>query len=129
MLEDVKIYTSPDKNSVEKFIMDMDEKWYFKAEFRTNIVYRSFQFSWDNQVIYTVVMTKYKDMHFENIPTEWLSTLSDNDNKDVIEISGEGQLPTVTEQVHSEEGGRGKKGKDSEKEMSTTSDSSSVHES
>ena len=92
MLEDVKIYTSPDKNSVEKFIMEMDEKWYFKAEFRTNIVYRSFQFSWDNQVVYTVVMTKYKDMAFENIPTEWLSTLYDNDNKDAISTMVESEV-------------------------------------
>ena len=68
-------------------------------------------------------------MAFENIPTEWLSTLSDNVNQDVTEISGEGQLSTATEQVHSEEWRRGKKGKNSEKEVSTTSDSSSVHES
>lgn len=119
MLEDVKIYSSPDKDIVEKFIIELWNKWYYKTDFRTDVIYRSFQFSWDNQIIYTVVMIKYKD---EPI------LLDSNNNKDVAEIWGEGKLSMVTEQVHSKEWGRGKKGKNSEKEVSTTSDSSSVHE-
>jgi len=145
MLEDVKIYTSPDKNSVERFIMEYSDKWYYKNDFKANTIYDSFQFSWAYKVYYTVVMVKYKDEPIENssvytgisaistkkpIDYTWFTKLlNDNTEQNATEIWGEGELPTATEQVHSEKWGRSKKGKDTQEEMSTTSDSSSIHES
>ena len=135
MFEDVKIYTSSDKDSIEKFIIEYSDKGYYKSDFRTDIVYRSFNFSWDNHMMYTIVMVKYKEepetKQVENwtVYHSWMAILLDNDNQNVTEISGEGGLSTITEQVHSEEWRCGKKRENSEKEVSTTSDSSSVHES
>lgn len=120
MFDDVKIYTSSNKNLVENFIVEWWDKWYYKTDFRTDIIYTSFQFAWAHEIYYTVVMARYKD---EPI------LLDDNSNTNATEIWGEGELSTTTEQVHSEKWGRSKKGKNSEKEVSTTSDSSSVHES
>lgn len=155
MIEDVKILTSPDKAAVERFIMEYSDKWYYKNDFKTNTIYDSFQFSWAYKVYYTVVMVKYKEEPIENSPVStitsaedliknvhvtttsidepieytWFKELLDNNTEqNATEIWGEGELPTATEQVHSEEWGRGKKGKNSEKEVSTTSDSSSIHE-
>ncbi len=130
MFEDVKILTSPDKGIIEKLIMEYDEKGYYKSDFRTDIIYDSFQFSWAYKVNYTVVMVKYKDEPLENAHV----TISSTEDftyavpTNVIKIWGEGELSTVTEQVHSEKWGRSKKGEDSEKEVSTITDSSSVHE-
>jgi hypothetical protein len=45
MFEDVKIYTSPDKDAVERFIMEYSDKWYYKLDFKTDVIYDSFQFS------------------------------------------------------------------------------------
>lgn len=130
MFEDVKILTSPDKGIIEKLIMEYDEKGYYKSDFRTDIIYDSFQFSWAYKVNYTVVMVKYKEEPLENTHV----TISSTEDftyavpTNVIKIWGEGELSTVTEQVHSEKWGRSKKGENPEKEVSTITDSSSVYE-
>ena len=130
MFEDVKILTSPDKGVIEKLIMEYDEKWYYKSDFRTDIIYDSFQFSWAYKVNYTVVMVKYKEEPLENAHI----TISSTEDftyaipTDVIKVWGEGELSTVTEQVHSEKWGRSKKGEDTKEEVSTITDSSSVYE-
>ena len=141
MFEDVKILTSPDKAVIEKFIMEYSDKWYYKSDFKTDVIYDSFQFSWAYKVYYTVVMVKYREEPIENVhvtttsteePVEytWFATLLDNNTEqNATEIWGEGELSTITEQVHSKKWGRSKKGKDTQEEVSTTSDSSSVHES
>ena len=130
MLEDVKIYTSPDKDTVEKFIMEYFDKWYYKNDFRTDVIYDSFQFSWAYKVYYTVVMAKYKDEPIENVHVTTTSTedFTYTIPTDVNKDWWEGELSTATEQVHSKKWGRSKKGKDTQEEVSTTSDSSSVHE-
>lgn len=130
MLEDVKILTSSDKAVVERFIMEYSDKWYYKNDFRTDVIYNSFQFSWAYQVYYTVVMVKYKEEQFENVhisatPTEDFTYAIPTD---VYKVWGEGELSTVTEQVHSEKWGRSKKGENTQEEVSTITDSSSVHE-
>ena len=140
MCEDVKILTSSDMAAVEKFIMEYSDKWYYKLDFKTDVIYDSFQFSWAYKVYYTVVMVKYKEEPIENthvttISTEepieytWFATVLDNNTEqNATEIWGEGELSTITEQVHSKKWGRSKKGKDTQEEVSTTTDSSSVHE-
>jgi len=141
MIEDVKILTSPNKNDVERFIIEYSDKWYYRNDFKTNIIYDSFQFSWAYKIYYTVVMVKYKEEQIQNSPVStitsteesieytWFATILDNNTEqNATEIWGEGELSTVTEQVHSEKWGRSKKGKDTQEEMSTTSDSSSIHE-
>lgn len=130
MFEDVKIYTSPDKDAVEKFIMEYSDKWYYKLDFKTDVIYDSFQFSWAYKIYYTVVMVKYKEEPIENTHVTITSTedFTYATPINVTEIWGEGELSTVTEQVHSKKWGRSKKGEDSQEEVSTTSDSSSVHE-
>lgn len=130
MFEDVKILTSPDKDAVEKFIMEYSDKWYYKLDFKTDVIYDSFQFSWAYKVYYTVVMVKYKEEPIENTHVTITSTedFTYAIPTDVTEIWGEGELSTVTEQVHSKKWGRSKKGENSEKEVSTITDSSSIHE-
>ena len=130
MFEDVKIYTSPDKDAVEKFIMEYSDKWYYKLDFKTDVIYDSFQFSWAYKIYYTVVMVKYKEEPIENTHVTITSTedFTYATPINATEIWGEGELSTVTEQVHSKKWGRSKKGEDSEKEVSTITDSSSVHE-
>ena len=130
MFEDVKIYTSPDKDAVEKFIMEYSDKWYYKLDFKTDVIYDSFQFSWAYKIYYTVVMVKYKEEPIENTHVTITSTedFTYATPINATEIWGEGELSTVTEQVHSKKWGRSKKGEDSEKEVSTITDSSSVYE-
>ena len=130
MFEDVKIYTSPDKDAVEKFIMEYSDKWYYKLDFKTDVIYDSFQFSWAYKIYYTVVMVKYKEEPIENTHVTITSTedFTYATPINATEIWGEGELSTITEQVHSKKWGRSKKGEDSEKEVSTITDSSSVHE-
>lgn len=130
MFEDVKIYTSPDKDAVERFIMEYSDKWYYKLDFKTDVIYDSFQFSWAYKIYYTVVMVKYKEEPIENTHVTITSTedFTYATPIDVTEIWGEGELSTVTEQVHSKKWGRSKKGEDSQEEVSTITDSSSVHE-
>lgn len=130
MFEDVKIYTSPDKDAVEKFIMEYSDKWYYKLDFKTDVIYDSFQFSWAYKIYYTVVMVKYKEEPIENTHVTITSTedFTYATPIDATEIWGEGELSTVTEQVHSKKWGRSKKGEDSQEEVSTITDSSSVHE-
>ena len=130
MFEDVKIYTSPDKDAVEKFIMEYSDKWYYKLDFKTDVIYDSFQFSWAYKIYYTVVMVKYKEEPIENTHVTITSTedFTYATPINATEIWGEGELSTVTEQVHSKKWGRSKKGEDSEKEVSTITYSSSVHE-
>lgn len=130
MLEDVKIYTSPNQSDIEKFIIEYSNKWYYRNDFRTDVIYDSFQFSWAYKIHYTVVMAKYKEEPIENTHV----TISSTEDftyavpTNVIKIWGEGELSTVTEQVHSEKWGRSKKGEDTQEEVSTITDSSSVHE-
>ena len=91
MFEDVKIYSSPDKGVIEKFIVEWWAKWYYKTDFKTNIIYTSFQFSWANQIMYTVVMWKYRDEPIENVPllynndvkdaSEWITTMAESEVK------------------------------------------------
>lgn len=130
MFEDVKIYTSPDKDAVEKFIMEYSDKWYYKLDFKTDVIYDSFQFSWAYKIYYTVVMVKYKEEPIENTHVTMTSTedFTYTTPIDATEIWGEGELSTITEQVHSKKWGRSKKGEDTQEKVSTTSDSSSVHE-
>lgn len=130
MFEDVKIYTSPDKDAVEKFIMEYSDKWYYKLDFKTDVIYDSFQFSWAYKIYYTVVMVKYKEEPIENTHVTMTSTedFTYATPINATEIWGEGELSTVTEQVHSKKWGRSKKGEDSQEEVSTITDSSSVHE-
>ena len=130
MFEDVKIYTSPDKDAVEKFIMEYSDKWYYKLDFKTDVIYDSFQFSWAYKIYYTVVMVKYKEEPIENTHVTITSTedFTYATPIDATEIWGEGELSTVTEQVHSKKWGRSKKGENSQEEVSTITDSSSVHE-
>lgn len=130
MFEDVKIYTSPDKDAVERFIMEYSDKWYYKLDFKTDVIYDSFQFSWAYKIYYTVVMVKYKEEPIENTHVTITSTedFTYATPIDVTEIWGEGELSTVTEQVHSKKWGRSKKGEDTQEEVSTITDSSSVHE-
>lgn len=154
MFEDVKILTSPDKDAVERFIMEYSDKWYYKNDFKTDIIYNSFQFSWAYQIYYTVIMVKYKEEPIQNSPvtitstedpieyvpvtttstekpveyTWFASILDNNTEQNATEIWGEGELSTITEQIHSKKWGRSKKGKDTQEEVSTTTDSSSVHE-
>jgi len=131
MFEDVKIYTSPDKDAVEKFIMEYSDKWYYKLDFKTDVIYDSFQFSWAYKIYYTVVMVKYKEEPIENTHVTITSTedFTYATPIDATEIWGEGELSTVTEQVHSKKWGRSKKGENTKEEVSTITDSSSVHES
>ena len=130
MFEDVKIYTSPDKDAVEKFIMEYSDKWYYKLDFKTDVIYDSFQFSWAYKIYYTVVMVKYKEEPIENTHVTITSTedFTYATPINATEIWGEGELSTVTEQVHSKKWGRSKKGEDSQEEVSTITDSSSVYE-
>ena len=65
----------------------------------------------------------------EPIEYTWFATVLDNNTEqNATEIWGEGELSTVTEQVHSKKWGRSKKGEDSQEEVSTITDSSSVYE-
>lgn len=123
MIKDVKILTSHDKSAVEKFIIEWSNKWYYMTKFLTNVVYNSFNYNNDNRIEYTIVMERYPDA---------LMNLNDdlytNGISNVTKLSEQGWVSTTVEQVHSEEWGRGKKGKDTKEEMSTTSDSSSIYE-
>lgn len=130
MFEDVKIYTLHNQDAVEKLIMKYSELWYYLHKFKTDIVYSSFNRDWDHAVYYTLLFVKYKEEPIENTHVTITSTedFTYATPIDVTEIWGEGELSTVTEQVHSKKWGRSKKGEDSQEEVSTITDSSSVYE-
>ena len=87
-------------------------------------------FNLNNDVWSTLLFVKYKEEPIENTHVTITSTedFTYATPIDVTEIWGEGELSTVTEQVHSKKWGRSKKGEDSQEEVSTITDSSSVYE-
>ena len=98
-MEDVKIYSTSDKSLAAQFINEHYNKDYYMNQFITDVVYNSFNRDWDNKIVYTIVMVKYKEIPLENTTISTTSTedFSTTLNYNATKIWGEGELSTTAE--------------------------------